>query len=160
VKEEITACTVKCPECGRKQKYLSDEWPDECGCGHSFENEEKDNRIAELERNITYWSVIELMIRNPNVDSFVKEKEKRIAEFEAITLWVWCPSCDEDVQINASKHLCPQCNRDFTGTIKATYVEQVNVTIRNCENCKHLLNGLYCGSVKCTRSSNWEPRDK
>jgi len=39
-------------------------------------------RVRELEHNIAHWGVIEFMTRNPNVDSFVKELERRLAELE------------------------------------------------------------------------------
>jgi len=35
--------TVRCPECGRRQRYMADEWPDDCVCGHKFVREEKES---------------------------------------------------------------------------------------------------------------------
>jgi hypothetical protein len=28
--------TVRCPSCGRRQRYMADEWPDDCVCGYKF----------------------------------------------------------------------------------------------------------------------------
>jgi len=36
--------TVRCPICGRRQRYMADEWPDNCVCGYVFaKEEEKEN---------------------------------------------------------------------------------------------------------------------
>jgi len=34
--------TFTCPKCGRKQKFLADEWPDPCICGYDADEEVSD----------------------------------------------------------------------------------------------------------------------
>ena len=31
--------TVRCPICKTLQRYMADEWPDDCSCGYVFERE-------------------------------------------------------------------------------------------------------------------------
>jgi len=35
--------TFTCPKCGRKQKFLADEWPDPCICGYDADTESMDD---------------------------------------------------------------------------------------------------------------------
>lgn len=39
-----------------------------------------ETQLKEMEDNIRNWGVIEFMVRNPNVDSFVKDKEAQLKE--------------------------------------------------------------------------------
>ncbi len=45
--------------------------------------EELRRKIVILEGDIASWGIVEFMVRNPNVNSFVKEKEERIIKAES-----------------------------------------------------------------------------
>ena len=49
--------TATCPDCGRKQRFLADEWPDDCVCGHDWgrgerEREEQEEARAGMQHGI------------------------------------------------------------------------------------------------------------
>ena len=33
--------TVTCPDCGKKHRFLADEWPEDCSCGYTWDYEEE-----------------------------------------------------------------------------------------------------------------------